>query len=183
MKIRRCSKRVIVRSLARSRRQRSVAGSASLLLSRTSMMRSLSTVVVSHLIISPSFFALTPIAVGIKVSYTVTCVTQSNLKGKGSKLLKTPKDTKSEVLQLQADEPFDTFQAQLLSLFSRNYKSVKNKDSWQWYDVCWSVTRAHLTPTELRTDDHFDVMLGKAVLKGEVKIKMTERSKEYVSYD
>ncbi|KIO31529.1 hypothetical protein M407DRAFT_4999 [Tulasnella calospora MUT 4182] len=117
----------------------------------------------------------------IKVSYTVTCVTLSNLRGKGGKLLKTPKDTKSEVLCLQSDKPFDAFKAQLLALFSRNYKSVKNKDSWRWYDVRWSVARTHPTPTGLRTEDHFTIMLGKATPKGEVKIQMTERSKGYLS--
>ncbi|KIO24285.1 hypothetical protein M407DRAFT_9023 [Tulasnella calospora MUT 4182] len=121
----------------------------------------------------------------LKIEYTVTCVALSTLTGKKGKVLKTPKGAKSEVLSLSDDEPFDTFKAQLLALFSRNFKSVKNKDDWEWFDVCWSIPRVHSTSTSLRIEPHFQVLLEKAARggKAEVKIQMTERSKEYTDDD
>ncbi|KAG8893677.1 hypothetical protein FRC00_010168 [Tulasnella sp. 408] len=116
-----------------------------------------------------------------KIPYTVTCVALTCLTGKKGKPLKSPQGTKTEVLSLSDDEPFDTFKAQLLALFSRNFKSVKNKNEWKWFDVCWSITRLHTTPTSLRTQPDFEVLLKKARRgeQTEVKIRMTERSKEY----
>lgn len=122
--------------------------------------------------------------VGSKIAYMVTCISIKNQQSKKGKLLKNPKDAKSEVLSLLDDEPFDTFQAQLLALFSQNHKSIKNKNSWRWFDVRWLIPHVHSTSTGLEIEEHYRVMLEKAASCGgkvEVKIQMTERSKESVS--
>lgn len=52
------------------------------------------------------------------------------------------------------------------------------KTGWAWYDVSWSISRAHTTPTPLETEEHWELLVKKAgKRRDETNVKLTVNSR------